>query len=91
MLKLPFEQRVASAGARHIFYKVGSLPGEVNLVALARMSLHTLQKELLMQFANMAREKPMAMDPDIASNIRKLLHEYCMYYPSLLIICHNGY
>src|SRR5205809_64376 len=74
-----FEQRVAYAGTRHVFYKkTGHFDEEVNLVALARMSLYTLQKELLDQFATIARKKPMAMDPEIASNVRRLLHEYCM-------------
>ena len=77
MRKHPFEQRVAYAGTRHVFYKTRRFQ-DVNLVALARMSLYTLQKELLDQFATITRKKPMAMDPEIASNVRRLLHEYCM-------------
>jgi len=78
MLEHPFEQRVAYAGAKHVFYKqTHRYRQQVNLVALARMSLHALQKELLVQFANIMTKKPAAMDSDTASNIRRLLHEYC--------------
>jgi hypothetical protein len=78
MLDLAFEQRVAYAGTRHVFYKrTDGFSEHVNLVALARMSLCALQKELLVQFATIVK-KPMAMDSEIASNVRRLLHEYCM-------------
>jgi hypothetical protein len=79
MLEHPFAQRVAYAGTRHVFYKkTGRFQEHVNLVALARMSLHVLQKELLDEFATIARKRPMSMDSETATNVRRLLHEYCM-------------
>jgi hypothetical protein len=79
MLNDPSEERVAYAGTRHAFYKkTGFFRENVNLVALARMSLYALQKELLVQFATITRNEPMAMDSETTSNIKRLLHEYCM-------------
>jgi hypothetical protein len=79
MLKHPSEERVAYAGTRHVFYKkTGVFREHVNFVALARMSMFAIQKELLVQFATITRNEPMAMDSETASNVRRLLHEYCM-------------
>ncbi len=75
MREHPFNERLASAGTRHVFY--GRHHHEVNIVALARMSLFAIQNDLLLQFAAIAKKKPMAMDPEISSNLRRLLHEYC--------------
>jgi hypothetical protein len=80
MLGHPSEQKVAHAGVRHVFYKqTHKFSEQVNLVALARMNLYAIQKELLLQFANIATSKPMSMDSEVASNSRRLLHEYCMF------------
>jgi len=78
MLKRPFNERVAYAGVRHVFYTRPGSSGECfNFVALSRMNLHALQKELIAQFVDITRKEPMNMDSTTASNIRKLLHDYC--------------
>lgn len=79
--KLPFDQRVAHAGIRHVFYEETHGPHpfkeHVNIVALARMNLYVLQKDLLEQFGIISQKGPMAMDSEAARNVRRLLHEYC--------------
>lgn len=82
LLKCTPEERVAQAGARHVFYEKSQghdrFEAHINLVALARMSLYALQSEILVQYGNMMQSEPMAMNSEIASNLRRLLHEYCM-------------
>jgi len=70
-----FDSRLGLAGTKHIFWTKDNASW-VNLVALQRMNLHVLQKELLDEAQIIISSK--RMDEAAAKNVRHLLHEYCV-------------
>ena len=77
-----FGRRIAVAGSPHIFYTLPHRYQEpvkcVNLVALQRMNMHFLQKELSDKATNIMSKG--SMDETTAGEVRKLLHEYCKFH-----------
>ena len=78
-----FNYRLGAAGSIHIFYTANNLRFRkpvkcINLVALQRMSLHYLQKELVDEAQNIIKTN--SMDEASARNVRSLLHEYCKFH-----------
>jgi len=75
---LPFNERLGKAGYKHVYWKIGDVK-YVNLEALERMNLHSLQKKLLKEVGGFLR-KPQtnpSMDERTSDELNRLLHEYC--------------
>jgi hypothetical protein len=78
-----FNCRIGAAGSPHIFYLANNRLFRkpikcVNLIALQRMNLHFLQKELVDEAQGIIRNN--CMDEAAARKVRTLLHEYCKLY-----------
>jgi len=80
---LPFNERLGKAGYKHVYWKKGEIE-YVNLEALERMNLHSLQKKLLKEVGDFLQKSHIdpSMDEKTSGELNRLLHEYCEFLQS---------